>query len=394
MGWVKTSGAFRAQASLEYLLAFAMALGIMVVAAYVILGLGSSVGNIQGGSCSFDLGISCTDVLVASNSTSTVFALLGSNSREYPVNGLRLSVALNGVSTQALCPFGKILPGQTFVCYATLGTFNRPASSASGNITASVGYCGFNGGDCGSAVHESYAGRYNAPTGTFTKPQIGLVLYAPNIRSNGPYTINATFDIFGVSLYLGTLTLTPQPGSQPKITYSGPDASVLGVSVGTLANGCAAVVNVTYTNKTATGVYALNASDYNSSKYTLSGNTNGGCMALASSTKTVSVSGKNNTAGLFTLSNVFINVSSTGSQNNLAVFNSTATLKIAGNYNNVTMFNSNAVLTITGTYNMVRFVNSRISNFTASGNNNLIVLDNTTVAKESITGVNDIVQGS
>ncbi len=390
----ETHGGLRAQVSIEFLLTFVAGLSVIVGAAYTLLGIGNGVASVISTTCNFDLGIACSDLVVTSNSTSTMFALVGSNSQEYPITGMSLNVGLDGQSTSAQCTKGKIMPGQVFVCFAKLATFQKPGSSSSGNLTAHVGYCGFNGGDCTTAQPQNFVGSYITSTGRYTTPQIGLVLFTPNYRSNGPYSINASFDIFGYSLYLATLTLTPQPGAAPKLTYSGPDQSAINVSVTTLSNGCAAVVNVTYANQTAVGVFALNATNYTSSNYKLSGNTNGGCLDLAATTKSVSVSGKNNTAGLFTLSNVFINISSTGSQNQIAVFNSTATLKIAGNYNNVTMYDSNAVLDITGTYNRVEFVNSRISNLTASGNNNLIVLQNTTVAYKSVSGTNDVIQGS
>jgi len=393
--WVgHTLRGLRAQASLEYLAAFSAALSVISAAGYVLLGAGSSIGNLAPASCSFDLGINCHYLSIVSNSSSTYFVLVGSNDQEYPITNVRMSILAGGKPTTAQCATGEIKPGEAFVCLAKLGSFQQPGAQVSGNIIASVGYCGFGGGDCSSAVQQSYVGTYVASTGRYTKPQIGLVLFSPSMRSNGPYAINASFDVFGYSLYLGTITLTPQPGSQPHVSYSGPGISSLNISVSTLSNGCAAVLNVTYLNQTAVDVYALNASNYTSTRYTLSGNTNGACFALSNSTKTVSVSGKNNTAGLFTLSDVFINVSSTGSYNNLAIFNSTATLKIAGNNNNVTMFDSNVVLDITGTYNRVKFINSRISALTKSGNNNLVVLDNTTVARQSVTGTNDIIQGS
>ena len=389
-----TEGGLRAQVSIEFLLTFVAGLSVMIGAAYTLLGIGNSAASIAGTTCNFDLGVACSDIIVTSNSTSTMLALVGSNSQEYPITDLSLSVGMNGQSSGMQCSAGNIKPGQSFVCFGKLSTFQKPGYASSGNLTASVGYCGFNGGACASAQPESFIGTYATSTGKYTTPQIGLVLFTPNYRSNGPYSVNASFDIFGYSLYLATVTLTAQPGAAPKVTYSGPDQSALNVSVATLANGCAAVVNVTYANQTAVGVFSLNASNYTSSSYKLSGNTNGGCLDLATTTKTVSVSGKNNTAGLFTLADVFINISSTGSQNELAVFNSTATLKIAGNYNNVTMYDSNVLLDITGTYNRVKFINSRISNLTASGNNNLIVLENTTVEYQSVSGTNDIIQTS
>jgi len=209
---------------------------------------------------------------------------------------------------------------------------------------------------------------------------------------NGSYAINASFNLFGSSLYLANIAITPRPGAPPAVSYSGPGATSMNITVNTLANYCAGMINVTYANQTSIGVVALNATNYSGSSYKLSGNSNNNCLTLSPATKLVSVSGQSNTAGVFLLSNVIINVSSTGGYNNLAVFNSTATVKIAGNNNNVTMFNSNVVLDITGTYNQVKFINSRISNLTESGNNNLVELINTTVAYENISGTNDIVQ--
>ncbi|MDE1854753.1 MAG: hypothetical protein KGH57_00310 [Candidatus Micrarchaeota archaeon] len=382
------------QVSIEEITALAFGVAIAIVASFLLLHALSGIGNAIPSRCTFSLGINCSDFVIASNSTSTEFAMLGTNSQEFPINAVSLTVTLNGKSATARCTKGKIRPGQVFVCFGNLGAFQQSGYQVVGNATASFEYCGFNGGDCGSGVSESYSGAYVSTTGRFVKPQIGIMLFAPIKEPNGSYEINSSFEVFGYAQELGTITLTPQSGAPPAISYSGPQASLLNVSVNTLADYCAGIVNVTYSNFTSTGVVALNTSNYTGSSFSLSGNSGSQCKLLSSGTTSVSVSGKSNTAGLFTLSNVFINVSSTGSQNNLAVFNSTATLKIAGNNNNVTMYNSDVVLDITGTYNQVKFVNSRISNLTASGNNNLIVLVNTTVSKETVTGTNDIIQSS
>ncbi len=384
----------RAQASLEYLMAFVVALGIAVAAGYALLGLGSGAANLVPTSCSFDLGISCQDIAIVSNSSSSLLAFLGSNSREYAINGISMSLLVSGQRVAPQCTTGRISPGETFVCFARMSALQKPGSAASGNLTASVGYCSMNGGDCnGGAIQETYVGRYTTSVSNGAE-RVGLVFSKPFREPNGNVAINVSFDLLGYGLFLASVSISPHSGTKPAISYSGPGSTSLSVTASTLADYCAALVNVTYANQTGTDAVALNASNYTGNSYKISGNTNANCYTLSSSTKTVSVSGQGNTAGLFTLANVFINISSTGGHNDLAVFNSTATLKIAGNNNNVTMFGSNVVLTITGTYNMVTFINSRISNLTASGNDNLIVLRNTTVAHESITGANDIVQGS
>ncbi len=382
------------QVSIEEITALAFGVAIAIVASLLILQLFNNVSNTAPSSCSFAVGVSCSDLVLSSNSTSTEFAILGTNAQEYPITALSLSVGLDGQVSRTQCTTGKIRPGQTFVCFGKLSNFQKPGYPASGNLTVHVGYCGFNGGDCATAQPQNFIGTYTAPTSRFLKPHIGLQLLAPNGKVNGDWPINASFDIFGYTLYLGTITVIPHNGMAPTVNYSGPSISSLNVSVSTLANDCAAMLNVTYANQTGIGIVELNATNYTGSNYQLSGNTNSNCYQLSNTTKTVKVSGQNNTAGVFLLSNVSINISSTGGYNNLAVFNSTATVKIAGNNNNVTFFGSNVALDITGTYNMVKLINSRLLNLTAGGNNNLIVLYNTTVFHQSVTGVNDVIQNT
>ncbi len=366
----------------------------MLVAAYALLGTGSAIGNLAPSSCSFDLGIGCQNIALVSNTTSTFFAFIGNNEQEYPINNLRLNLFFGGKSVTPQCTTGRINPGETFVCFAKTALQQRPGTVASGNLTARVGYCSLSGGDCsGGQISETYVGTYNSPVGS-SNANVGLVFSNAFVKSDGQIAVNVSFNLLGYGLFLATVSLNPRSGSSPTITDSGPGSASLSLSAGTLADYCAALVNITYANMTGTYAVALNSSNYNQSSYKLSSNTNNACLSLLSATKTVSISGKNNTAGLFTLSDVLINVSSTGSQNNLAIFNSNATLKVEGNYNNITMYNSTVVLSIEGTYNRVAFINSRISNLTASGNNNLVILQNTTVAHESVTGTNDVIQKS
>jgi hypothetical protein len=395
MLWVKTVKGDRpskGEVAVEYLLTVITGFGVIAAVLFILEVVASGIGNVAPSQCSFVQGINCIDMVLLSNSTSTEFAMLGTNEQQYPITALSMNVGLNGVASGTQCTTGKILPGQQFVCFAKLKTFQKPGFRASGNLTANLRYCGFNGGNCAGAVAETYIGAYTSPTNQFTKPQVGIVLSPPRAMPNGSYAINASFNLFGSSLYLADITITPRPGAPPAVSYSGPGATSMNITVNTLANYCAGMINVTYANQTSIGAVALNATNYSGSSYKLSGNSNNNCLTLSPATKSVSVSGQNNTAGVFLLSNVTINVSSTGGHNDLAVFNSTATVKIAGNNNNVTMFDSNVVLYITGTYNQVKFINSRISNLTASGNNNLVVLINTTVAYENISGTNDIVQ--
>jgi len=372
---------------------FILGIGIFAAAAYAILLVGSGVGYSTGSSCVFDMGIACKDFFLASNSTNTVFAILGSNTQEFPITDVSMNAGLNGKPTDLMCSPGQINPGQQFICFATLNTFQKSGTYGGGNLTAHVGYCGFNGGDCGSAVSESFIGKYNSYTDTFNKPNIGMALTPPT-QVGTQYLMNASFNLFGVSLFLSTIALSQNSCNPIQTSVIGPSSSSLSVAVNGLAACCAGMVNATYLGRSAIAVVPLNTIAYGGSNYNPGGNGSQGCVSLSPSTSKVTTNAQNNIAGVFANPSVQITVSDSGSNDNDALFNSNAILNIGGNYNNITMVNSNVIVTITGTYNQARFINSHVASLTISNNNNLVIMQNTTVTTESITGTNDIIQSS
>lgn len=383
--------AIRGQASVEYLAMFIVALTIMSVAAYTLLGLGVNAANLVPASCSFDLGINCQSVVLNSNASSTFFAFIGNNNREYPINNITLSLTFDGQTVTPQCTTGRINPGQTFVCFAKVGATQKLGTTAKGNLTAQVGYCSLGGGSCGSGgMPETYVGTYSTPVSDY-QPHIGLVFSNRFVMPNGDTAVNVSFGLFNNTIFLGTLDVSPKTNAPPGMTLTGPASDSVNLNASTFAHYCVALVNVTYANVTGSDAVALDTSNYTQTTYKLASNSNDACLYLQQATKSVSVSGQNNTAGLFSLSGITITLSSTGGNNYLAVFNSNATLKVEGNYNNITMYNSNVVLVIQGTYNRIDLIDSRVSSITASGNNNLIILHSTSVGSNTITGTNDVI---
>ncbi|MEM3781748.1 MAG: hypothetical protein QXT43_02180, partial [Candidatus Micrarchaeaceae archaeon] len=131
----------RAQSSAEYLSVFAVALAIIAISAYAVLNVGSGAGKLLPQSCDFNLGIYCSDIAVASNSTATMFALIGHNPQAYSIANLSLNVSIANNKTTVSCTPHIILPGQPFVCVSRLNAYVPYAHGVNGKITANTEYC-------------------------------------------------------------------------------------------------------------------------------------------------------------------------------------------------------------------------------------------------------------
>ena len=113
---------FRAQASLEYFLIFMISLMVAAGVIFVLFNITSGADNILPSSCVFDMGINCYGLMVASNSLGTTFALLGSNTQQYPMSNIGLSITLGAATIANMqCSPGVVAPGQSFLCIESTG---------------------------------------------------------------------------------------------------------------------------------------------------------------------------------------------------------------------------------------------------------------------------------
>ena len=213
---------FRAQASLEYFLIFMISLMVAAGVIFVLFNITSGADNILPSSCVFDMGINCYGLMVASNSLGTTFALLGSNTQQYPMSNIGLSITLGAATIANMqCSPGVVAPGQSFLCIESTGQPVPQAYSLKGGLTASVSYCGLSGGDCDSGtMAESYVGTYTSPITQSSLQNFDVVLsppmYNPPRTPSGSYLVNATLEIFGRNFTISSTKIVP--GSDAVIT--------------------------------------------------------------------------------------------------------------------------------------------------------------------------------
>ena len=165
----------RAQASIEYLATYGWALLIATVALELIYFYLISPNIIAPQSCSFDIGVSCLDIIAVSNSASTsMISIEITNTQEYPIAGAKIFANINGTNsssvacTQTSLPGNVITPGNMTSCYIII-----PATSTGsllfGALYINASYCGllpnFNGTpkSCATAnvPIQTYAGTFN-----------------------------------------------------------------------------------------------------------------------------------------------------------------------------------------------------------------------------------------
>ncbi|MGC8586736.1 MAG: YncE family protein [Candidatus Micrarchaeia archaeon] len=212
------SATYRLQASMEYLFVYVTVFIILVVIAFVIFNFASiSSKNILPAKCEFDYGIDCHAIIVASNSTGTMVALLGSNMLPYPIKNVSLNINSDGSATSTKCSPGIVKPGQTLLCVAKMNTYAPVLSFDSGNLMANASYCGISSANCSNAEHESYSGDYSTNVNRLIVPRVSIVLSLPSvIKANQSAGISVGLDVFGIVL----------PVANPQLVSSNPSISI------------------------------------------------------------------------------------------------------------------------------------------------------------------------
>jgi len=212
------SAAYRLQASLEYLLVYIAVFIILAVVIFVIFNFTSITSrNVLPTKCEFDYGIDCHAIIVASNNTGTMVALLGSDMLPYPIENVSLQINSSGTTSMVKCSPSVVMPGQTLLCVAKMPTYAPVLSFDSGHLKANAKYCGISTSNCSSAEYESYVGDYSTNVNRLLVPKVSIVLSLPStIKSNQSAKISVGLDVFGIIL----------PVSNPQLVSSNPYISI------------------------------------------------------------------------------------------------------------------------------------------------------------------------
>lgn len=359
----------KAEVAVEYLFTTISGLGIVVVAIFILSALFFGVSGLAPNYCNFNIGLNCADLLVTSNATTTMFAMLGSNPQQYAFTNLSLSVVQEGSATSAQCTPQKINPGQSFLCIIKLNIYKPLGSYSSGDITAHVAYCTL--GDCTNTLPMSYVGKYKTTTAGFKVPSLNVTLSSPPPSPSVPASINVNLNVFQHNFTLSTVTVSPS--QQPVIVVNTTSTYLVQTPVKNNTVYCGGpAVNVSVTGLNANKRVGVWSQLTNVSSVKISGYGNNESFALVSKGK-VSISGNSNIGCILVKTPANIDVDLSGGNNTARLYNGNMTVSVSGN-------NNKAYLT-----------NAQASKATVSGNNNNVCLRNTTVAQKSISGTNNFI---
>jgi hypothetical protein len=380
----------RAQASPEYFAILIVGLVVAIGAVAVVYQMFSATSSIHNNYCEFDMGISCTGVLVSSNSTMTVFAMVGSNSREYPIKNIGFNATLWGNQVSAVCAPGEVNPGQPFVCLSILNSLNPSASYASGNLIANVSYCGMNGGNCTSSIPESYVGSYTTDATKFKSNLFQLMLGTPTFNPpgypEGTYLLNASLGFLTYNFTLSNLQLL-SGGNTILNNFVGPSLQE------SVLDACGAkLVTASFYTLSAERMVGTPPPISNVSTINIAGNNHNVNLTIVNG-GTVAESGNKNDVCFVVNTTRSVALSVSGNQNKATFLNGTMTVTVSGNLNNVYLTNIAAThITVSGNQNIVYLHNVTATLVTMSGNQNYVYLyDGSTVASNTISGNNNYI---
>ena len=159
----------RQQVALEYLIVYGIAFLIIVVAVAFLFGIFKSPSSRIPNTCTFSGGVTCTDLVLASNNINgkiSVMVLL-SNAGDKPILSPRMKVGINGVNTSfSNCLPGYVKAGGAIVCIINVST-GKPGVNQllSGKVYLSEQNCAFSStGTCQNPLTQVYAGGFEGTT--------------------------------------------------------------------------------------------------------------------------------------------------------------------------------------------------------------------------------------
>lgn len=223
-------GTVKAQASVEYLIAYAITFLLFGVVVYMITGaIAPNYSVILPERCSFDIGLNCKLVVIASNSTNTAIAVLATNARPYALKNPMISLTAN-TSNAVACSATTVNPGQLMFCVTTLPTLNRVDAPVTGGVVISAQYCGLSRPNCAAPDTESFLGNYTTTARKMLQPGVKLSSATGSYvsGSTAPIQLSITLNVFGYSINASSASLVSSSptikivsSSPPTVTRNG-----------------------------------------------------------------------------------------------------------------------------------------------------------------------------
>ena len=203
------------QSTVEFLTVYGWAILVVVIAAVLLFVFALAPANIPPYSCTISSGISCKAILINSN-TITESSLLLSNSQEYPVENVMISInAGNAGSASVTCIPDYVLPGGSILCSLILSGSAAGGHTESGSINLTAYTCTEVSGSCSSTILQRYTGTFFAKVSSgpiaSLQPSVHLSAQATRVPAGlSNYPVVATVEIFGYPLEGATVEFSAE----------------------------------------------------------------------------------------------------------------------------------------------------------------------------------------
>ena len=246
----------RAQAATEYLIVMIAMLAIVGMVAALLLNSSGSISSIEPQTCSFDTGIACKGLVVASNSTSTLVALMGSNAKRYEMRDLSVAVKIGNAVSSLRCTPDLIKPGAPFMCFGSLSRQLSAGTQVAPAFVANVSYCGLD--SCNNQIKESFIGSANTYVSKYKVPNFGITLSSPVYAPAGAVTLSVDLDVLGHNFTIERADI--EDGNVSTSAYS-PYAYFVNISHSSSNN--LDTVNVSFAGSSSNETFVLNMKTIN-----------------------------------------------------------------------------------------------------------------------------------
>ncbi|MGC8586500.1 MAG: hypothetical protein ACP5K5_03080, partial [Candidatus Micrarchaeia archaeon] len=215
----------RAQSAVEFLTAYSWVIFIIAVVLFLLYMFVSVPSTIVPSVCSFESGVYCNDLILATNSTthSSSLLLLVTNTQPYPIENASIYVDINGLNTSPEnCQPNIVGAGSELFCNLKLPMYLPFNKMLSGNLYIKANYCGLNGmytatKNCTVFQKEIYTGGFSAHAQyvNFSKPFVMLSFIVPSnsLPAGGNETVYARLSFMGLPIKNAEVTFsTSEPG--------------------------------------------------------------------------------------------------------------------------------------------------------------------------------------
>ncbi|MGC8652207.1 MAG: hypothetical protein ACP5UH_03080 [Candidatus Micrarchaeia archaeon] len=207
---MKSENNYKAQSAIEFVANYSwliLIITVIVILLYMFLSVPSAIVPSE---CSFENGVYCNDLILASNTSThvTKLLLLMTDTQPYPITHPAIYAQVNGANTSiASCEPSFANSGSQLFCVVALPLNLSLNSFLTGSIYLNAGYCSMPGsypsmGSCSAYQKETYVGEFSAHVQSYgtNKPFATITLYVPNttLTTGSNETVYATVNFAGI----------------------------------------------------------------------------------------------------------------------------------------------------------------------------------------------------